>query len=102
MDAAGFKPNRWRLFERLDSTWHEARRATNDHPRDTSDPEPGVVRTPSRRTRTPLTQSEVDSIRTARANGESVVSIARRFDVHRMTVWTYTRKIGATSSVGSS
>lgn len=41
----------------------------------------------------PLTQSEVDSIRTVRANGESLVSISRRFDVHRMTVCTHTKDL---------
>lgn len=93
LDAAGSKPNRWRLFERLDSMWRQAKRATNDRPREARKSEPGVVRTPSRRTRTPLTQSEVDSIRTARADGESVVSISRRFGIHRMTVWTHTKDL---------
>lgn len=93
MDAAGFKPNRWRLFERLDSTWYQARQATNAHSSATSRVEPGVVRTPSRRTRTPLTESELDSIRTARRNGESVVSITKRFGIHRMTVWTHTKDL---------
>ncbi|MFT4052452.1 MAG: hypothetical protein QM677_09405 [Microbacterium sp.] len=93
VDAAGFKPNRWHRFERLDSTWQQARRATNDRPPRASKAEPGVVRTPSRRTRTALTDSELDSIRTARQNGESVVAITRRFGVHRMTVWTHTRDL---------
>ncbi|MFT4230884.1 MAG: hypothetical protein QM602_11400 [Microbacterium sp.] len=30
---------------------------------------------------------------TARQNGESVVSIAKRFGVHRMTVWAHTRDL---------
>ncbi|WP_341728982.1 hypothetical protein [Brooklawnia sp.] len=37
------------------------------------------------------TQKEVEAIRTARAGGESVLSIAKRFGVHRATVWGYTK-----------
>lgn len=36
---------------------------------------------------------EVDAIRTARRNGESVIAICRRFDVYRMTVWTRTKDL---------
>lgn len=101
LDAGGLKPNIWQRFERLGSAWEQARRTTRAYLPATSEPELGIVRTPSRRTRTPLTQSEVDSIRTARERGESVVSIAKRFEVHRATVWEHTRQLGATSSAGS-
>ena len=30
-------------------------------------------------------------MRTAKERGESVPSIAKRFNVHRMTVWTHTK-----------
>ena len=46
---------------------------------------------PKRRTRTPLTDAEVDAIRTARADGASVTALAKRFGVHRGTIWARTR-----------
>ena len=46
---------------------------------------------PKRRSRTPLTAKQIDAIQTARNNGESVMSIARRFEVGRMAVWEKTR-----------
>ena len=93
MDAAGLKPNTWQRFERLRSAWNQAKLGVGDVPLEPSEREPGVVRTPRRRTRTPLTERELDSIRTARRNGESVVSITKRFGVHRMTVWTHTKDL---------
>ncbi len=91
MDAGGFKPNTWQKFERLSSAWNQARLGIGDQPDGAPAAEPDVVANPRRRARTPLTDSQVDAIRTARANGESVVSISRRFGVHRMTVWTRTK-----------
>ena len=93
MDAGGLKPNTWQRFERLGSAWEQAKLGLGDEPQDAAEDEPEVVANPRRRARTPLTESQVDTIRTARANGESVVSICRRFGVHRMTVWTYTRDL---------
>lgn len=93
MDAAGLKPNTWQRFERLSSAWNQAKLRIGDEPDSTGEDEPGVVANPRRRARTPLTERQVDAIRTARANGESVGSICRRFDVHRMTVWTHTRDL---------
>lgn len=46
---------------------------------------------PKRRTRTPLTPSDVDAIRTARAAGVSVTVLAREYEVHRSTIWQKTR-----------
>lgn len=46
---------------------------------------------PKRRARTPLTEDEVDTMRTARANGVSVTALAMQFSVHRGTVWEKTR-----------
>ncbi|WP_415152372.1 helix-turn-helix domain-containing protein [Propionicimonas sp.] len=51
----------------------------------------GAVAEPTRRNRTPLTAHQIDAIQTARDSGESVMSIARRFGVSRMTVWDKTR-----------
>lgn len=91
VDAGGLKPNTWQRFERLGSAWQQAKLGIEDEPYGDAEAEPGVVANPKRRARTPLTDSQVDAIRTARANGESVVSISRRFRVHRMTVWEYTK-----------
>lgn len=92
VDAGGLKPNTWQTFERLGSAWEQAKLGLGDEPVSAAHDEPGVVANPRRRARTPLTESQVDAIRTARANGESVVSICRRFNVHRMTVWTHTKQ----------
>lgn len=101
MDAGGLKPNTWQRFERLGSAWNQAKLGVADASNGATVNEPGVVANPRRRARTRLTAKQVDSIRTARENGESVLSIARRFDVHRATVWEHTRKSVATSSAGS-
>jgi len=93
VDAGGLKPNTWQRFERLGSAWNQAKLGIDDKPQGAGEGEPAVIAKPGRRARTPLTESQVDAIRTARANGESVISICRRFDVHRMTVWTYTRDL---------
>lgn len=50
-----------------------------------------VVEDPSKRSRTPLTEKEVEAIRTARTDGESAVSIAKRYGIHRATVWQHTK-----------
>lgn len=93
VDAGGLKPNTWQRFERLGSAWQQAKLGIEDEPYGDAEGEPGVVANPRRRARTPPTDSQVDAIRTARANGESVVSISRRFGVHRMTVWTHTKHL---------
>ena len=90
VDAGGLKPNTWQRFERLGSAWQQAKLGPGNERRGAVEDESVVVVNPRRRARTPLTNSRVDAIRTARANGESMVSACRRFDVHRMTVWTYT------------
>src|SRR5690625_391639 len=91
VDAGGLKPNTWQRFERLSSAWNQAKLGIDEEPEAAADGETGVVANPRRRARTPLTESQVDAIRTARLNDESVVSICRRFGIHRMTVWTYTK-----------
>ncbi|MFT4220300.1 MAG: hypothetical protein QM611_07265 [Microbacterium sp.] len=48
---------------------------------------------PRRRARTRLTEAEVDAMRTSRAQGVSVNALARRFGVHRGTVWAKTREL---------
>lgn len=46
---------------------------------------------PTRRSRRQRTETEVDAIRTTRANGSDRTSICRRFDAHRRTVWTHAK-----------
>ena len=42
---------------------------------------------PKKRPRTRLTDEEVDTMRTARAQVVSVMALPRQFEVHRCTVW---------------
>ena len=91
VDAGGLSPNTWERLERLSSAWEQAKRGGASKEPPAAEPDPGVVANPTRRSRTPLAPNEVDAIRTARANGESVLSICRRFDIHRVTVWEKTR-----------
>ena len=92
VDAGGLSPNTWKRLERLSSAWEQAKRGLASHELASPEQGPGVVLNPTRRSRTPLTPEEVDAIRTARTNGESVVSICRRFNIHRVTVWEKTRQ----------
>jgi hypothetical protein len=96
MRVAGGGPNRnsQRRLDRLVSAWEQGDREEAAESHVVEEPDPGVVLNPSRRNRTPLTAREVEAIQTARANGESVVSIAKRFNIHRMTVWEHTKTAG--------
>ena len=69
------------------AAWEQAR--ANSGARHHQRPEPPLlpVAQPSRRARTPLTPSEVDSIRTLRTAGVSVNQLAKQFGVHRATIW---------------
>jgi len=87
VDAGGLSPNTWKRLERLSLAWGQAKRGIGSHLPHVLEPELGVVSKPTRRCRTPLTASEVDAIQTVKASGEGTVSIAERFDIHRMTVW---------------
>lgn len=91
MELAGLKPNTQRRLEQLSSAWEQAKRGIASEQPLATKPESGVVSNPRRRSRTPLTSNEVDAIRIAKANGESVLSIAKRFGVHRVTVWEKTK-----------
>ncbi len=83
--------NTARRLERLDSAWDKGSSEVSVAPSVAPEPGSGVVSNPSRRNRTPLTEKEVEAIRTARAEGERVVSIAERFGIHRCTVLHYTK-----------
>lgn len=93
VDAGGLSPNTWKRLERLSSAWEQAKRGLGSEGPQAPEPWIAVVTNPTRRSRTPLAPGEVDAIRTARTNGESVVSICWRFNVHRMTVWTHTKDL---------
>ena len=93
MDAAGLSPNTWKRLERLSFAWEQPKPGIEGEAPRTVEPEPGVVLNPMRRLRTELTETEVDAIRTARQNGDSVISICRRFDIHRMTVRTHAKDL---------
>jgi len=90
---AGLKPNVQQRFERLEAVWNQARLGSYDSEAVQQRDEFDVVTEPSRPPRTPPTPKEVDAIRTAKANGESVRSIAERFNKHRSTVWRYTKDV---------
>ena len=86
-DTGGFKPNVWRRVEGLESVWERAKRSIVTESSAASEPGPGVVLNLTRRTRTPLTDEKVDAVRIARATRESIMPIAKRFGILRMTVW---------------
>lgn len=94
--VAGGGPNRnsQQRLDRLVSAWEQRDRGGSDESSVIEQPDPEVVLNPSRRNRTPLTAREVEAIQTARANGESVLSIAKRFNIHRVTVWEHTKTAG--------
>lgn len=48
--------------------------------------------------RTPLKPEEVDAIRTARSDGQSATAVAKRFEVHRGTVWVKRDDVCRTST----
>ena len=77
--------------ERLVSAWNQGSGGVAAPVGKPDDPFIGASAEPRRRTRTPLTEAEVDAMRTARGQGVSVNALARRFGVHRATVWAKTR-----------
>jgi len=91
VDAGGLQSHEWKRVERLEAVWELARRGLGSSGSTVDSGLAGVVTEPKRRSRTPLTAKQIDAIHTARDSGESVMSIARRFDVSRMTVWEKTR-----------
>ena len=56
------------------------------------DPLIGASAEPRRRPLTSLAEEELDAMRTARANGVSVSTLARQFGIHRGTVWMRNRQ----------
>jgi len=91
VDAMGHYGNRRPRVERLVSAWNQGSGGVAAPVGKPDDPFIGASAEPRRRTRTPLTEAEVDAMRTARAQGVSVIVLARQFGVHRGTVWAKTR-----------
>ena len=82
--------NRRPRVERLVSAWNQGVRGDADPVGEDDDPLIGAAAEPKKRPRTRLTDEEVDAMRTAREQGVSVSVLARRFGVHRGTVWAKT------------
>ena len=91
MEAIGRCGNRRQRVERLVSAWNQGIRADAEADGEADDPLIGASAEPKKRPRTRLTDEEVDAMRTARAQGVGVNALARRFGVHRGTVWAKTR-----------
>lgn len=85
--------NRRPRVERLVSAWNQGNREDAEPVGEPDDPLIGASSEPSKRPRTRLTDSEVDAMRTARAQGVSVNALARQFGVHRGTIWAKTRLV---------
>ena len=83
--------NRRPRVERLVSAWNQRFGGAVESVGEPDDPLIETSAEPRRRARTRLTDEEVDAMRTARAQGVSVNALARRFGVHRGTVWAKTR-----------
>ncbi len=91
MDAMERCGNRRPRVERLVSEWSQGIREGAEAEGESDDPLIAASAEPRRRTRTRLTEAEVDAMRTARVYGVSVSALAKRFGIHRGTVWTKTR-----------
>ena len=91
VDAMERCGNRRPRVERLVSAWSQGIREDADSAGEPDDPLIEASAEPRRRARTRLTDNEVDAMRTARANGVSVTSLAKQFGIHRATVWAKTR-----------
>ena len=81
--------NLMRRLDRLDSTRIQGSPPLQASPPLTFAEGFDVVENSSRSNRSILTEKEVEAIRTARVGGESVLSIAKRFGIHRATVWEH-------------
>jgi len=83
--------NRRPRVERLVSAWNQGTCGGAELAGEPDDPLIGASAEPKKRPRTRLTDEEVDAMRTARAASVSVAELAKRFGVHRGTVWAKTR-----------
>lgn len=83
--------NRRPRVEGLVSAWNQGTRGDAESEGKADDPLIGASTEPKKRPRTRLMDEEVDTMRTGREHGVSVTALARRFGVHRGTVWAKTR-----------
>lgn len=83
--------NRRPRVERLAYAWDEGVHGDTEFAGESDDPLIDASSEPKKRPRTRLTDEEVDAMRTARAQGIGVNTLARQFGVHRGTVWAKTR-----------
>lgn len=81
----GLEPHAQQRSDPREAAWHQARPLTRDGQAPRREDDSHVGPETSRPPGTPPTPEEADAIRTATANGESVRSIAERFDRHRST-----------------
>lgn len=91
MDSIERYGNRRPRVERLVRAWDQGSGVAVEPVGEPDDPLIEAAAEPRRRTRTSLTDEEVDAMRTARAQGISVAVVAKQFGVHRGTVWARTR-----------
>lgn len=84
--------NRRKRVERLVSAWSQGICEDAEPEGEADDPRIGASEEPKKRSRTRLTDTEVDAMRTALSDGLSVTAVARRFGVHRGTVWAKTHR----------
>lgn len=91
VDRGGLQPHEWKRVERPEAVCEVAKQGLGSSGSTADSVLIGAVTEPKRRNRTPLTAKPIDAIQTAREGGENVMSIARRFEVSRMTVWEKTR-----------
>ena len=91
VDSIDHYGNRRQRVEQLASAWNQESGGAVAPASKPDDPLVDVAAEPRRRPRTRLTDEEVDAMRTARAQGVSVNALARRFGVHRGTVWAKTQ-----------
>ena len=87
---AGLQSHEWKRVELLEAVREVAKRGLRSSGSPADSTLIGAVTEPKRRNRTPLTAKQIDAIQTAREGGENVMSIARRFEASRMTVWEKT------------
>lgn len=91
VDSIDHYGNRRQRVERLVCAWNQGFGVASEPVGEPDDALIAASAEPRRRTRTPLTDEEMDAIRTARAKGISVTALAKQFGVHRGTVWAKTR-----------
>jgi DNA-directed RNA polymerase specialized sigma24 family protein len=80
-----------RAVKRLVTAWEQGILDAADDADGADDPLIDACREPVGRATTRLPESRVVELRTLAAQGVGPVELARRFGVHRSTVWKYTR-----------